>query len=67
MSLGERLFARMYDRLTVGAEKTCLSAHRQALLGGLQGDVIEIGGGTGANLPYYSEGLRPLRSSSRAG
>src|SRR6478609_11597113 len=60
MSLGDRLFARMYDRLTAGTEKACLSAHRRALLAGVQGDVIEIGGGTGANLPYYGEGVETL-------
>jgi ubiquinone/menaquinone biosynthesis C-methylase UbiE len=60
MSLGERLFARMYDRMSAGTEKACLAAHRQTLLGGLGGDVIEIGGGTGANLPYYGEGVATL-------
>ncbi len=55
MSLGERLFAGMYDRMTAGTERACLAAHRQTLLGGLRGDVIEIGGGTGANLPYYDK------------
>ena len=60
MSLGERIFARMYDRFTARAEEACLSAHRQALIAGVQGDVIEIGGGTGANLPYYSDGVATL-------
>jgi ubiquinone/menaquinone biosynthesis C-methylase UbiE len=60
MSLGERIFARMYDRFSAKTEKACLSAHRQALMASVQGDVIEIGGGTGANLPYYGEDVATL-------
>jgi ubiquinone/menaquinone biosynthesis C-methylase UbiE len=60
MSIGERIFARMYDRFTANTEKACLSAHRQTLIHGMHGDVIEIGGGTGANLPYYGEGVTTL-------
>jgi ubiquinone/menaquinone biosynthesis C-methylase UbiE len=60
MSLGERIFARMYDRFSARTEKACLAAHRQALLVVARGDVIEIGGGTGANLPYYGAGVRSL-------
>ena len=60
MSLGERIFAGMYDRMTAKTEKACLAAHRQTLIAGVQGDVLEIGGGTGANLPYYSGGVATL-------
>lgn len=58
MSLGERVFAGMYDRMIAGTEKACLASHRQALIGGTEGEVIEIGGGTGANLVYYGDGAR---------
>jgi ubiquinone/menaquinone biosynthesis C-methylase UbiE len=60
MSLGEQIFARMYDRFTARTEKACLSAHRRTLIGDVRGDVIEIGGGTGANLPYYNGGVTTL-------
>ena len=60
MSLGERFFARVYDRFTAQSEKACFAAHRRALIAGLDGDVLEIGGGTGANLPYYAGGPRTL-------
>jgi ubiquinone/menaquinone biosynthesis C-methylase UbiE len=60
VSLGERFFAWTYDRFTAKVENACLSAHRQTLIGGVQGDVIEIGGGTGANLPYYSDAVATL-------
>jgi ubiquinone/menaquinone biosynthesis C-methylase UbiE len=60
MSLGERLFAAMYDRFSAGSEKATFSAHRQSLLGGVGGDVLEIGSGTGANLGHYGDGVATL-------
>lgn len=36
-----------------GTEKAGLADHRKELLGRIHGRVLEIGGGTGANLPYY--------------
>jgi ubiquinone/menaquinone biosynthesis C-methylase UbiE len=60
MSLGERIFAGMYDRMSAKTEEACLAAHRRALIAGVQGDVLEIGGGTGANLPYYSDRVATL-------
>jgi ubiquinone/menaquinone biosynthesis C-methylase UbiE len=53
MSLRGRLFAMMYDRQTAKAEDAWLRARRQELLAGLTGRVLEIGAGTGANLPWY--------------
>jgi ubiquinone/menaquinone biosynthesis C-methylase UbiE len=35
--------------------KSLLARHRQAILAGAYGDVVEIGFGTGLNLPYYPE------------
>jgi ubiquinone/menaquinone biosynthesis C-methylase UbiE len=60
MSLGDRLFAAMYDRFTAKTEQACFSAHRRELLAGLQGDVLEVGAGTGANLGHYGDGLATL-------
>src|SRR5438552_8561802 len=53
MSLRSKLFAATYDRQMAKVEKASLRALRQSLLAGVSGDVLEIGGGTGANLPYY--------------
>lgn len=53
MSLRTRLFALTYDRQLAAAEDAGLRAFRQRLLAGAAGDVLEIGGGTGANLPCY--------------
>lgn len=60
MGLWGRVFAAGYDRMTAGSERDCFSAHRKALLAGAEGEVIEIGGGTGANLPNYTGSVRSL-------
>jgi ubiquinone/menaquinone biosynthesis C-methylase UbiE len=60
MSLWGRIFATAYDRIMSGAEEGGLAAHRRALLASASGDVLEIGGGTGANLPFYRDGVRSL-------
>jgi ubiquinone/menaquinone biosynthesis C-methylase UbiE len=60
MSLYGRIFAAGYDTVMKSAEKSTFGAHRAALLGGVGGRVIEIGGGTGANLPYYGRAVTEL-------
>ena len=60
MSLRARLFAMTYDRQMAKAEKAQLRDLRQGLLAAAAGDVIEIGAGTGANLPCYGPGVTSL-------
>jgi ubiquinone/menaquinone biosynthesis C-methylase UbiE len=60
MSVWGRVFAAMYDRMLASTERDGLGAHRQALLVGASWDVLEIGGGTGANLQFYGEGVSSL-------
>jgi len=60
MSVWGHIFAALYDRRTRSTEKAGLGAHRKALIGTATGDVLEIGGGTGANLPFYGDGVRTL-------
>jgi SAM-dependent methyltransferase len=60
MSIWGRIFAAMYDRMLASTERDGLAAHRAALVAQARGDVIEIGGGTGANLPYYGDGVGSL-------
>ena len=60
MSLYGHIFAAGYDRMLAKAERDGLAAHRQALLTAAAGDVLEIGGGTGANLQFYDRRVRTL-------
>ena len=60
MNIGGRIFAAMYDSMLRGAEKAGLAAHRESLLSQASGHVLEIGAGTGANLPYYGERVESL-------
>ncbi len=52
MSLSKRLFAAFYDLLNSSVEGRVVP-YRRLTAGLAQGNVLEIGGGTGANLPYY--------------
>jgi ubiquinone/menaquinone biosynthesis C-methylase UbiE len=60
MSLRMNLFAFTYDRQMARAEKAGLRDLRERLLAGLSGDVLEIGGGTGANLSCYGPAVTSL-------
>jgi ubiquinone/menaquinone biosynthesis C-methylase UbiE len=60
MSIRGEAFAAIYDRVMEGAERAGLGEHRRRLLGGASGRVLEIGGGTGANLPFYREAVSEL-------
>jgi ubiquinone/menaquinone biosynthesis C-methylase UbiE len=60
MSVWGRIFAGIYDHVMAQTEQAGLGAHRQALLAEATGDVLEIGAGTGTNLPYYGNSVRTL-------
>jgi ubiquinone/menaquinone biosynthesis C-methylase UbiE len=60
MSLRKRLFALTYDRMSRKTEEAGLRAMRQGLLADAGGRVLEIGGGTGANLPLYGGKVESL-------
>ena len=60
MSVWGRIFAGIYDHAMAKTERAGLGAHREALLAGATGDVLEIGAGTGTNLLYYDERVRTL-------
>jgi ubiquinone/menaquinone biosynthesis C-methylase UbiE len=47
------IFARMYRRIAAEAEGKGASEHRDELLAGLAGRVIEVGAGTGLNFAHY--------------
>ena len=60
MSFGGWLFAAMYDRMLSGVEKAGLRDRRARLLESARGKVLEIGAGTGANLPLYGPNVEAL-------
>jgi len=53
----DRMLAAAYDPLLADAERTWLGALRRDLLAGASGRVLEVGAGTGANLPHLPPGL----------
>jgi ubiquinone/menaquinone biosynthesis C-methylase UbiE len=55
-----RLTALLYDRFTRGSEVACLREWRAGLLRDLRGEVLEVGAGTGVNLPFYPPALTRL-------
>jgi ubiquinone/menaquinone biosynthesis C-methylase UbiE len=60
MSLWGQVFAAGYDRLMAGPEKAVLRGRREALVSRVTGHVLEVGGGTGANLAFYGAGVEKL-------
>ncbi len=55
MSGGHPVFAALYDRLGGAMERGWMGERRARLLAEARGEVLEIGGGTGANLPHYRD------------
>jgi len=57
---GHPIFARFYDRMTERAERSQFAAMRRSLLADASGRVLEIGAGTGRNLPFYTQAVTSL-------
>jgi ubiquinone/menaquinone biosynthesis C-methylase UbiE len=55
-----RIFAAGYEHWTRASERAGLRAHRERMLAGLRGDVLEIGPGPGLNFPFYPSGVTEL-------
>lgn len=49
-----KLFASLYDTLMGPLEKKWIARVRKNIVSGLEGNILEIGAGTGANFQYYS-------------
>jgi ubiquinone/menaquinone biosynthesis C-methylase UbiE len=60
MGLNTWRFAAMYDRFMSRTERGGLAQRRAALLSAAHGQVLEVGGGTGANLAYYGPAVDEL-------
>ncbi len=52
-SMNHPIFARLYPRMSQAMDQGGIAGHRQSLLAGLAGEVIEIGAGDGKNFPRY--------------
>ncbi|WP_079509326.1 class I SAM-dependent methyltransferase [Mesobacillus jeotgali] len=50
-----KLFAFFYDMLMSPLEKRWIARVRKKIITDLEGEILEIGTGTGANFPYYSK------------
>src|SRR5690606_21531989 len=61
-----RIFARVYDPFMQKMEERVLSRHRRRLLGGLSGDVLEVGSGTGINFGFYPSECKVIASEPSA-
>ena len=55
---GHKWFAAIYDRMMASAEKSFMRRVRQEIVGGAKGRVLEVGAGTGASFPYYTDGVQ---------
>jgi ubiquinone/menaquinone biosynthesis C-methylase UbiE len=53
----DRAFAAAYDPVLRGAERAGLARLRAELIAELEGDVVELGAGTGANLDHLGDGI----------
>lgn len=60
MGLRKRIFAATYDWQMKGAERAGLSELRSGVVSGATGHVLEVGAGTGLNLPYYGADVEHL-------
>lgn len=50
-------FSPWYDGFMRRSEEESLGVWRQDLLAGLEGEVLDLGAGTGANVPYWPEAV----------
>jgi SAM-dependent methyltransferase len=60
MSIRTRFFAATYDSFMKGSEQEGLTDMRRMLMDQATGRVLEIGGGTGLNLPHYGPQVNSL-------
>lgn len=60
MSLWARVFAAGYDHFMAATENAGLRERRRELLSEASGRVVELGAGTGANVPLYGPGVTEL-------
>jgi ubiquinone/menaquinone biosynthesis C-methylase UbiE len=60
MNLWEHVFSALYDPLLWVGERAGMAKRREGLLSQAHGRVLELGAGTGLNLPYYPDEIEEL-------
>jgi ubiquinone/menaquinone biosynthesis C-methylase UbiE len=55
-----RVFARLYGRLSVASERSGVAQHRDELLTGTAGRVVEVGAGNGLTFSHYLAGVESV-------
>jgi len=60
LGLNERFFAWYYPKLVGASERAGQAETRRRLLAGASGRTLEIGAGSGFNLPHYTEAVTEL-------
>jgi ubiquinone/menaquinone biosynthesis C-methylase UbiE len=53
-----RLYAAVYDQITERLDRKGAAEHRERLAADADGEVLEVGAGTGRNLPHYRRATR---------
>jgi len=66
VSLFGRVYARCYDRFMDRIDRAGAAEHRRRLVEEAGGEVLEIGAGTGENLPLYRAAERAVALDPRA-
>ncbi len=56
----DSVFAALYDRIMRRGEARTMGRRRSALVANARGRTLEIGAGTGSNIPFYPGGLEEL-------
>ena len=58
--MGNPVFAALYDRISAANERAGFADRRAELLAGARGATLEVGAGTGLNLPNYPAAVTDL-------
>jgi ubiquinone/menaquinone biosynthesis C-methylase UbiE len=61
------MWGAIYDGVTAPLERAILAERRATLLPGISGVILDVGAGTGANLPHFRSATRVVATEPAAG